>query len=570
MVKRIRETCWLVTLAALSPVACIQAALDEWNALTAAEPSTGAGTTADSSGTADVEPTGGVQTVTSATTAPSSTSAPSATDSTSSTGEPTEPLEIKQFKFEPSPLTKPGVSSAVMEVSDNVTSATIYLDGKIVAKGSPDTLTYAIEATSADFNGDHDFKLLVLDGKGGSREQSASLKIDIQPHGTMKCPYQDELSQHSAIASLVFGEKYIAALGVRDEGSGPKLALWRIDPTMCSMYDQQSIDDWTELGVEKLPSIGTALATDESGNYVLAGNLLVGAEPQPYLALLRADDLSLIWETTGDLGDEVAGVTWVPWPYERIVMVGSRRTSENPIRYDGLVKGYTTTGVVWTGKMLQAPFTADEASKDEFNLRSEKVLAVDINPDTLEVLVVGEREFKPSQQLLTVYQRTFTARYDPLGGALLGTWTSTGDSFPHDSARSLRWCGGSFIAGGWTRDEALGAKPQPLVRRIDGKGGSLSRRAEPIADVTINGVDCDREAKVVSAGERVTGGQTDALSFATKLPDQPPVWQDKHAGLGNGDDGAMAVDCDAWGFCAWGGYELVAGKTRAIVKIHYP
>ena len=567
MVKRIKETCWLVTLAALLPAGCLQAALDEWNALTAAEPSTGVGTTADSSGMADVEPTSGVQTVTSAT---SSTTGPSPADTTSSTGEPAEPLEIKQFKFEPSPLTKPGLSTAVMEVSDNVTSATIYLDGKVVAQGSPDTLTYVMEATSADFNGDYEYKLLVLDGKGGSREQSASLKIDIQPHGTMKCPYQDELSQHSAIASLVFGEKYIAALGVRDAGSGPKLSLWRIDPTTCSLHDQQSVDDWTKLGVEKLPSIGTALATDESGNYVIAGNLLVGAEPQPYLALLRADDLSLIWETTGDLGDEVAGVTWVPWPYERIVMVGSRRTNKNPIRYDGLVKGYTTTGVVWTGKMLRAPFSADEAFKDEFNKSSEKALAVDVNPDTLEVLVVGEREFQPEQQDMSIFQRTFTARYDPLGGALLGTWTSTGDYFAHDSARSLRWCGDAFIAGGWTRDVELDAKPQPLVRRLDVKGKSLSRRAESFVDVTINGADCDREAKVVSAGERVIAGQTDALIFATKLPEQPPVWQDEHHGLGNGDDGATAVDCDAWGFCAWGGYEFVAGKTRAIVKIHYP
>lgn len=569
MVKRIRETCSLVMLAALLPAGCLQAALDEWNALTAAEPSTGAGTTADSSGTADVEPTSGVQTVTSATTAPSFTTAPSPADTTSSTGEPAEPLEIKQFKFEPSPLTKPGLSSAVMEVGDNVTSATIYLDDKIVAQGPPDTLTYALEATSADFNGDYDFKLRVFDGNGGSKEQPATLKVDIQPHGTIKCPFQDEESEHSGIASLVFGEKYIAALGTRDEGSGPKLSLWRIDPMMCGQYDQRSIDDWTKLDVKKWPSTGAALAIDESGNYVIAGNLLVGADPQPYLALLRADDLSLIWETTGDLGDEATGVTRVPWPYEHIVMVGSRRTSENPSRYDGLVKGYTTTGVVWVDDKLRAPFTADEAFKDKFNQLSEKAFAVEINPDTLEVLVVGEREFQLSQQIKDIRQRTFTARYSPLGGRL-GTWTSTGDYLPHDSARSLRWCSDAFIAGGWTRDIGVDAKSQPLVRRLDDEGKSLSRRAEPFGEVTIRGVDCDREGKVVSAGERVHDGQSDALIFATKLPEHPPVWQDEHYGLGNGDDGAMAVDCDTWGFCAWGGYEYVDGKTRAIVKIHYP
>ena len=567
MTHRNRATWRLVSLAALLPAGCLQAALDEWIALTAAEPSTGMATSMGSSGTAEVEPTSGIQTVTSATTGPGPTTTPPPEDTTSSTGEPDEPLEIKLFKFEPSPLTKPGLSGAVMDVSDNATSATLYLDGKVIAQGPPDTVAYTFEATSADFNRDYNFTLRVFDGKGSSKELSAMLKVDIPGHGTMKCPFSDEGSDHSGIASIVFGEKYIGALGTRDEGSGPKLTLWRIDPEMCGLYDRRSLPDWTLLDIEKWPSTGASLALDESGNYVIGGNLLVGIDPQPYLALLRADDLSLIWETTGDFGDEVAGVTRVPWPYENIIMVGSRRTSQNPLRYDGLVRGYSTIGSVWED-VLAAPLVPEEAFKDELNTRSEKALAVDINPNTLEVLVVGEREFQPSQQDKSTFQRTFTVRYDPLGGALLGTWTSTGDYFLHDSARSLRWCGGTFIAGGWTRDLAPGAKAQPLVRRLDVEGKSLSRRAEPFADVTINGVDCDREAKVVSAGERVLAGQTDALLFATKLPEQPPVWQAEHLGLGN--DSATAVDCDAWGFCAWGGYEFTAGKTQAIVKIHYP
>src|SRR5262249_12689949 len=106
----------------------------------------------------------------------------------------------------------------------------------------------------------------------------------------------------------------------------------------------------------------------------------------PYLALLRADDRSLIWETLGDPGDQAAGVVRAPWPYESIIMVGSRLTSVNPSRYDMLVKGYTTGGSVWVD-VLKAPFAADEIDKDEFNLRTELALAVDINPDTLEVIV---------------------------------------------------------------------------------------------------------------------------------------------------------------------------------------
>lgn len=64
MIKRITRTCWQVSLAALLPAGCLQAALDDWNALTAAQPSTDVGTTADTSGAADVDLTSGIQTVT--------------------------------------------------------------------------------------------------------------------------------------------------------------------------------------------------------------------------------------------------------------------------------------------------------------------------------------------------------------------------------------------------------------------------------------------------------------------------------------------------------------------------
>lgn len=561
MTRRTAKKPWTMLVAA-PLMGCIQDAWNDWTALSAAEPSTGVGSSGSTAGLDD-EPTGAVQTVTSA------SSTATAGPDKSTTGEPNDgKLEIG-LSFDPPKLTKPGQSSAVLQASDNVTSTTLYLGGKVVAQGPPDALTYTFDALSEAANGKHDFTLLALDGKGGSVETPATLEVELPKHGTVKCPYQDKVgSQHSAIASVVFAEKYIVALGTRDEGEGSRLSLWLIDPEACDFYYQRSIDMWTLLpGVESLPSAGASLARDESGNFVIAGNLLVGADPKPYVALLRSDG-SLIWETTGELGDEAAGVTRVPWPYEHIVMVGSRRTSKNPVRYDGLVKGYTTTGVVWED-VLGAPFMADGEDPDDVNVRSEKLLAVDVNPDTLEVLVVGEREFQPDQPQPVAFQRTFTARYDPLGGRL-ATWTSTGDYFPHDSARSLRWCGDGFIAGGWTRDLGIDTKPLPLVRHLDDEGKSIGRRAEALAGTTIFGIDCDREEKVVSAGKRDDGFETDALLYATALPDQPPVWQAVHDGQGQANDGATAVDCDAWGYCAWGGYEFFDGKTRAIVQIHYP
>lgn len=514
--------------------------------------------------TTDVLPTGGVQTVTSATTA----AGPDPADTGKTAGDPEGPPPSAMLSFEPAELTMPGPASAKIEVGETVTSATLSLGGKVVAQGLPGSLAYTFEATSEEVNGVHEFELLALDGKGGSAKAVASLKVELPAHGLVRCAFQDKVGAlHSAIASVAWADGYLAALGVRDEGAGPRLALWGIDPVTCGALWSQKIDIWTLLPIENLPSTGAALALDEAGNFVIAGNLFENGKFRPYLALLRRDDRSLIWETTGALGDQAAGVVRAPSPYENIIMVGSRLTSVNPLRYDGLVQGYTTGGSVWED-VLRAPFTADELNKDPFNEYNEHALAVDINSDTLEVIVVGEREFKPDFKPKLPW-RTFSARYDPMGGRV-GSWTSSGDYLPQDSARSLRRCGDGFVAAGWTSDDAPGSTRWPLVRRLDGKGVSVGRRSEPFADTETAGADCDREGKVVSASTRAVGNQTDVRLHAYLHPEKPLVWQADYAGQGMGNDEAATLACDAWGYCAWGGYERADGKTRAIVQIHYP
>ena len=546
---------------------CLEHILDDlepW--LDTASSSGSTSTTTTGVETTDAVPTGGVQTVTSATT---TSTGPGPVETTSGEGDPDGPPPSAGLSFDPPKLTMPGSSSAKFMFGETVTSAALSLDGKVIAQGPPDSLSYAFEATSEDLNGEYDFKLVVYDGKGGSAEALATLGVGLPEHGLVRCAFQDTPGiQHSAVASVAWTDDYIAALGVRDEGAGPRLVLWGIDPVTCGVLWMQKIDIWTQLPIDNLPSTGAALTLDESGNFVIAGNLFQNGKFRPYLALLRADDRSLIWETLGDPGDQAAGVARAPWPYENIIMVGSRMTSVNPPRYDGLVKGYTTGGSVWVD-VLKAPFTLDEFDQDILKIRNEHVLAVEINPDTLEVIVVGEREFKPTEIGPDYYNRTFTARYYPMGGRI-GSWTSGGDYLPNDSARSLRRCGDGFVAGGWTSDAPPGSARWPLARRLDAEGVSVGRRSEPFADTETAGADCDREGKIVSASTRTVGNQTDIVLHAYLLPEEPLVWKAEHAGQGMGDDRAAALACDAWGYCGWGGYEWVDGKNRAIVQIHYP
>lgn len=559
---------YMLSLLALAP-ACVA----PWPPLEICpEPGCSSGESGTSSSGSSDSPvsTEGVQTVTGA--SATTDDGPGPAPTTQTTGEPGDaPPVIELFEFEPPMLSEAGPSIATLKVSDNVTNVQISWEGQVVASGPPDSLEYTFEVTSAKFNKEaHTFTARAFDGKGGIAEATAEVEVKLPASGAVRCTFQDTLvATQSGIHNLVFDDGDVVATGFRDSGGGPRLTLWRFDPKSCLPRPgwPRTVQEWSaSQGVKNAASAGVAVAIDDNGYLALAGNLIEGGKTRPYVALLTPEG-SLIWETTGELGDQAAGVAKVRWPYERIVMVGSRLTNANPPRYDGLVIGFHEQTSPWLD-VLKAPFTADEEHKDVPNDLTEKVLAVLTDPDTAEVFVVGERDYQPTV-MAPIFQRTFVVRFYPDGGRI-STWTSSGDYLPHDSARSIKRCGSALLAGGWTRDKYPGAKPQPLVRWINAAGTSTGRRGEPLVDMQTFGVDCDREGKVVSAGARILGNQTDVALYAFLDLDEPLVWQAQHDGPDMTDDGAAGLACDAWGFCAWGGFETVNGTVHAILRVLAP
>ena len=102
---------------------------------------------------------------------------------------------------------------------------------------------------------------------------------------------------------------------------------------------------------------------------------------------------------------------------------------------------------------------------------------------------------------------------------------------------------------------------------IEDDGTSAKHRHEPqMGSTQINGIACDREAKVVSSATRDAGSR-DAQVFTVPGQNGPPTWYDTGA---PGDDRAEAVACDWRGFCGWGGYRTTNGKPHAVVRVHHP
>ena len=297
--------------------------------------------------------------------------------------------------------------------------------------------------------------------------------------------------------------------------------------------------------------------------------LLVDSELLREIALLNSSG-SLLWEKASQVGDEITSVAAGTAQFgNRVIVGGAQRTSDNPVRTDGAVWVYIADGesvFIQPPTTLRAPFTPDEVDPDLLNIRSEWVRALVTQPGTGTVLAVGEREFKPNKDV--TYSRTFSIRVHPLGEAVGTPWTSPANaSFVHDAARSVTLCGDGFLAGGWTRDEPPDAKPQPMIFWLGGDGVSTEHRSEPqLPSTQINGIACDREGKIVSAGVR-SMGPPDAQVFAVTDPFGTRIQYE--AGV-VGEDGAGAVACDWWGFCGWGGYRTADAKPYAVVRLHHP
>jgi hypothetical protein len=518
----------------------------------------------------------GVQTVTGDvdSTGPGSTSDDPGSSSGSTGEAPVNlPPTIELFAVTPAHLGEAGPAELQLVVSEDVVAVQLSLDGVKLADLKPGDFPRKWDALSAKDNGAaRIFEVVVKDAEGLSAAETTAISVQLPQPGIEKCIFEDKDANLSVISALKYTNDAIIAVGTRDTGAGLRLTAWKLDPDHCKEVLPgwpQTIANWSaQPGLAAMTSRGAAVDVDLDGNIVVAGNFIVGGKPQSYVTLLNQAG-SQLWEKVGQVGDEVAGVAAATAQFKnRVFVVGSQQTSDVPVRTDAAIWTYLAIdGKVYVGSSLtlKAPFTPDEFEPDDENKYSERVRAVVIQPGTGNALAVGEREFSPDG--LNLYSRAFTLRVHPLGGIVGAPWTSWAPSFVHDAVRSVALCGDSVLAGGWTRDEPPGAKPQPMMFWIEGDGTSVKHRDEPqLGSTEINGIACDREAKIISAATRELGSR-DALVFTAPGQDGPRTMYETGT---VGDDGAGAVACDRRGFCGWGGHRTVNGKVAAVTRVHHP
>jgi hypothetical protein len=409
--------------------------------------------------------------------------------------------------------------------------------------------------------------VIAEDAEGLTAEDDAQLSVTLPPSGAEKCLFEDpeQGDVTSLIGALKYSPEAIYAVGTRGTGT-LRITVWKLDPNHCQPLPgwPRTIANWTgDANLASLTSLGTAVDIDEDGNLVVAGNFLVNGKLQSYVALLNAEG-SRLWEKVGAPGDEVAGVGASKGRYSnRVFVVGSRRTSDNPVRTDGMVWVYQwADGQVYVPPptVLRAPFKPDEVDPDLLNNFSEWARAVMVDPAG-NALVVGEREYMDAD--LITYSRAFAVHVHPFGQVLGTPWTSWAPAFGHDAARSVGMCGDDLIVGGWTRDADPNAKPQPFLFWLEAE---MHRHLPQLSATQVHGVACDREGKIVSAATRSFGSH-DARVFTVVGTSDTPVWYEQ--GVADAD-GAGAVACDRRGFCGWGGYRTANAKPYAVVRVHHP
>lgn len=502
---------------------------------------------------------GGVQTVTGDTTLEQTTAVVDDTGTT--TGEAVDPSPtIELFAAEPDQLSEAGKSLLHLQTSVDVIQVRLYQNDEQIADLEPSAFPYTYEAFSAKNNGDpHTFRVEVTDAGGQTATQELKLKVLLPASGSERCQFPDKGAKGSAILGLVHSADAIVAVGWRDTGAGPRMAIWKLDKKHCTVLPgwPRTIVNWNPaLAGQTSRAVGVAI--DEAGYIAVAANLWPGGKPQLHAVLLTPEGAA-VWEHTGDVGEEAAGVA--TGADHRVFVVGARRTSDNPVRTDARVWGFRFSEdivTVWVSD-LKAPFTPDEPFPDNDNVQSERARAVVVRHG--EVFVAGEREFWANVN--EIYTRTFIARYFPFGKAVAAPWTSPGDFLPHEAMSAVGLCGADLIAGGWTRDAAPGASPLPLMRWIKPDGSSDAGHVALLPVTQIFGIGCDREGKIVSGGVNWTG-EFDAQVFAFADPKQPPIVYDSGAA---GDDAVLALACDpAESFCAGGGYR----SLLAFLRVYHP
>ena len=508
----------------------------------------------------------GVQTVTGEESTSPVGDSSSAADDTSSSGAPVnDPPKIEFFAADPPHLNEAGASEIKLIASADVVVARLSLNGKQIFEGPPGKFPFVYEALSAKYNFPHIFDIEVEDAEGLTAIDTAELTVQLPQPGIEKCLFEDSGANASVVAALAYTREAIYVVGSRDSGSGLKLTAWALDPDHCEVVLPgwpKTLAKWTgdpDLGA--LTSSGTAVAIDENGNLAIGGNLLVGGETQPYVALLTSDGARL-WEKTGSSGDELAGLAAFTEQFSnRLVGVGWRRTNKNPVRTDAVAWTYQAFGesVTVASQSLKAPFSPDE-ELDDNNWRSEWARAVLVKGGV--AFIVGEREFEDGD--FNIYSRTFLAKLQPLG-FIEPLWTSWGVHAANDAARSISRCGEHLIAGGWDRGKG-DAKPEPLIVWFSADGIFADSRPDALNWTQINGIACDREGKIVSGGVRLSG-DGDAQVFTVPGKVGPRTWYEQGvASL----DAVGAVACDLRGFCAGGGMRTANGKPYATVRVFHP
>ena len=508
----------------------------------------------------------GVQTVTGEESTNPVSDGSSVTNETGSSGEPVNDPPTVELVADPPHLKEAGASKITLMASADVVVARLSLNGEQVFEGPPAKFPFVYEALSAKFNFPHIFDIEVEDAEGVKGTDTTELTVQLPQPGIEKCLFEDSGANASVTAALAYTREAIYVVGSRDTGAGLKLTAWALDPDHCEVVLPgwpKTLAKWTgdpDLG--DLNSSGSAVAIDEDGNLAIGGNLIVDGETEPYVALLTSDGARL-WEKAGSAGDELAGLAAFTGAYSnRLVGVGWRRTNKNPVRTDAMVWTYQAFGesVTTASQTLKAPFLPDE-KVDKSNLWSEWARAVVVKDGV--AFIAGEREIADGNDV--IYKRSFLGKVQPLG-IVEPLWTSWGVHAINDAARSMAVCGEQLVVGGWDRDEPPDAKQEPLILWFAPDGTFTKLRPDALNWTQTNGIGCDREGKIVSAGARMAGdGDTQVFTVPAEVG-QRTWYETGVVGL----DAAGSLACDPRGFCAAGGLRTINGKPYATVRVFHP
>lgn len=532
---------------------------------------------ATTSGGEQAVPTGGwtsgVQTVTGdgETTQAVSGDSSSGGSTTADTKKPGGPL-ILDFYFTPKHLGEAGQAIATLVTTPAAATYSLKCDGAPCKGEPPDdaaigAFDMTIIAATAEDNGHYDFEVTVHDGEGGSDFAMTSLDVKLPQPGTVRCAFTDAALGASTFTGMTRAGDTLILVGTYGDEVLTRLALWKLDARTCQKLPgwPRLLTAWTadkDLGL--VTSEGTGVATDALGRIAVVGHVGPGLTRRPYVALLAGDG-ALAWEKLGALGEEVRGVAISPQPYGAVVAVGARWLVD-PKRRDAVVWHHISKDTVVVEHVM-SPFVDGEADDPDGSL-DEIAYAVLADPATAEIVVAGERDLETAPDL--IFRRGFVLRFGPLGGRL-GAWTSSGDYTDHDGARAIARCEGGMRLGGWASAD-LDDAPQPLTRWLDPLGVSQQRRAEGYANTRTFGVACDRLQRTVCAATTDELGKAPrAALFAFVDDGSPPSWK-ADGGVGT-VDAAYAVDCDAWGLCAWAGFQRVKAdndRPHAHLRILHP